>query len=343
MMNKQKLIERWKTVEGGARLKDIIDCLKRGGLLSSVKDLEKYAGRWDLRGAQLSQVEKERKLEAEGHNLVQTFGSFKCKGVKMESIDFSYADISYSWLEKCIITNCIFEETKAKEIHILSSDFSNCVFRKVNLSYSYINENIGSNSGSFKNVEFIETNLSESIFCFPIIEDCLFTNCNLKAANFDGSRLKRCKFKGKVDSPWFRGYSKNAHRSLLGVFNRVNPKDYSNEMEDVDFSEAEMIGVSFSDEIDLTKCIFPTNDEKYILIKKVKQVYLKMKKTITESWDGEDKRKGLYLIDNLYHAPNKQNQDWDFVDTYPLDSNDREEVKFNYKFFTLLKTTNQEF
>lgn len=340
-MTKQELTKRWKTSEGEMRLKKAMDCLIKGKSLSSVGSMEKYAGRWDLRGAQLSKLESEKKIEVEGHSVTQKFGTLKLKGIKIESVDFSHTDISYSWWEKCAVNNCLFEGTKMKEIWVHASDFLNCVFRKANLTYSYLNENIGANSGSFRKVEFIETNLSECIFSFPIMEDCVFIDCNLLATNFDGSRMKNCKFKGKVDSPWFRGYSNTAQRSTLGIFNRIDPKDYPNPMENVDFSEAELLGVTFSDGIDLSRCIFPNDESKYIIVRNLKSVYSKAKKVIDTEWTGENKRKGLGFIDTIFFKPDRQDQQIDVIDKNLLtdEGNDQE---FGDKFFNLIREINSK-
>src|SRR5690554_5840592 len=122
-----------------------------------------------------------------------------------------------------------------------------------------MNENIGRNSGSFKKTEFIETNLEECSFCFPLIEHCFFKNCKLYATNFNGSRVSNSKFAGLLDSPIFCGHPKRINKSLFLLFNRINPKGYFNPMLNVDFSEAKLIGVSFINEIDLNKCIFPND------------------------------------------------------------------------------------
>ncbi len=309
--------------------------------MSSVSGLEKYVGRWDLRGAQLSTLKDERKIEANGHSLSQKFGTLKLKNVNVESIDFSYTDISYSWWQKCNVSNCLFEETKAKEIHVIASDFSNCIFRKANLCYSFINENIGSNSGSFRKVEFIETNLNECIFYFPIIENCVFVDCNLVATNFNGSRIKNCKFKGKVDNPWFKGYPINVHNSSLLFFNRINSKDYLNPMENVDFSEAELIGVSFSHGIDLSKCSFPKDESKYILVRNLKTVYARAKEIIGRDWQSEDVRKGIHIIDNIYFSLDHQNQSMDIIDKELLTDHGKDQ-EFGERFFNLIRNINSK-
>lgn len=331
----EDLVRRWTTQKGKEKLENIIYCLERGQTLSSVKGIEQYVGRYDLRGAKLSALTNKRNIEAGKHKLIQKFGTLKLKQVLIESIDLSFADISYSLWERCNINNCIFEKTKAVEIRILASNFKNCIFRKTNFFYSYFNLNMGLDSGLISHSEFVESNLSKCIFNFPLIEQCQFVNCNLKETDFDGSRFKDCKFKGVLDSLWFRGYSQNAQKSFLGFFNRVKPTDYLNSMDNVDFSEAKLIGVSFTDKIDLSKCIFPNNGN-YLLVKNLGKVYTRMKEIISQEWSGEDKRKALALINNLYYTPNRQNQNFDLVDKYIITDEGRDK-EFGEKFFSLLE------
>jgi uncharacterized protein YjbI with pentapeptide repeats len=258
-MMKEELVNRWKTEEGEVLLKEVITSLTTHRRLSLVLGVKKHAGRWDLRGAQLSFLINETRIESGGHGVTQKAGSLRLSSKTFESIDLSYADISYSRLEKCSFVNCVFEETKALEVRAYAIVFSMCIFRRADLSCSYI-WNLGTNAGMLNQVEFIECNLSTCLFSFPVIESCVFINCNLKEVDFDGSRFKNCIFKGEIDSAWFRGYSINAQKSLLGVFNRVDPKAFPNLMERVNFSESDLLGVTFSHSIDLRQCIFPSDE-----------------------------------------------------------------------------------
>ena len=340
-MTKKELVNRWKTSEGQQLLFSILSNLKKNKPLDKIKGLEKYAGRWDLRGAILSILKTENKIQGEGTSFTQKYGSLKLKKTVIESVDFSYADISYSWWQECQVSNCLFEDTKACELHVYATDFTNCTFRKVNFTYSDLNRNIGKKSGSFKGSYFIDCNLKECILSFPNIENCRFENCNFIATNFDGSRFKDCKFIGKVDSSWFSGYSTTAQKSIFGIFNRVNPRDYPNLMENVDFSEAELVGVSFINGIDLSECTFPHDDKRYLLIENLDRVYPNIKKIIDKEWAGEEKRKGLAFIDVVLYKPNYHNQKMDLVDKMLL-TDQGKDSEFGEKFFNLLKRVNTE-
>lgn len=337
MSSSHELIKRWNTQVGEVKLLQIINNLSKGRSLSEIKGLDKYAGRWDLRGVNIAKLGKN--MNRFGDNkLSQKTKTFKFKRIVLESIDFSYADISYSFWIECDIKNCIFEETKAIEIELIACNISNSIFRKTSLSGSYINENIGSYSGSIKYSEFIDSNISNCIFRFTLIENCSFENCNLKETAFDGSRFKECKFIGILDSIWFRGYAVYAQKSILKIFNRFNPQDYPNRMINVDFTQAKLIGVSFEYSIDLSKCQFPT-DNNYLLVKNLKSTYSKAREIIDKEWEGEAKRLGLGYIDQIFFCPKRQDQMMDFIDKHILERYGKNK-DINERFFDLIKSLN---
>jgi len=335
----QELKNRWLTQEGKKNLTNIINCLQRGNSLNTVNNLIKHAGRWDLRGAELSILAKENKIEAGSHSVSQKLGTLKLNGVNLNSIDFSFADLSYACFSKISIDNCLFNNTNAKELDVTATNFSNCIFKKTNLVGSYFNQNQGGNSGSFKNIDFIESNLSKCIFYFPIIENCTFKDCKIKETDFDGSRFKDTIFIGKIESAWFRGYAENYKKSLFELLISKKLKNIRNEMINVDFSKCELEDVLFENEINLNRCDFP-NGEKYIIVKNLEKVYEKLKSIINNDWDSEYKRVALFWIENLYFSKKKQNMKVDIVNR-ELTSNHFPNELYS-TFFNTLESVNIE-
>jgi uncharacterized protein YjbI with pentapeptide repeats len=333
-MAKKELINRWNSPNGNLLLEEVIKSFKNGKPLSSVKGLEKDMGLWDLRGAPLSLLVHERKIEASNHEFVQKTGSLSFKKNVVDAVDFSYADISYSRWDKCAVKNCLFVGTKLKEITFRACDIVDCVFRKADMSYSFLNINIGENSGSFVGCVFKEVDLSEAIFNFPLIKNCLFEDCKFSVTVFDGSRFVDCKFKGTVNSASFMGYSVYASKSTLGIFNRIDPVDYPNKMENVDFSDAKLVDVSFTHGINLANCKLPDGDE-YIIIDDLEDTMQKVKIIIDSEWDGEDRRLGLGMINNVYFKKNIHGKGTSIINTSPIPSSN---IAFEKKFYSLLKT-----
>jgi uncharacterized protein YjbI with pentapeptide repeats len=301
-MTKKELLERWNSPVGENLLKAVFSALKKNRPLSVVEGIEIIDSRIDLRGAVLSVVKDQRTIGTEEHSLIQTIGSLKLKHAGFENIDFSYADISYAVIQECSFRNCLFNGTKAKEVEIFASDFENCGFEKTDFSYAYMNKNIAANAGSFKNCIFSRALLREAIFSFPITDNCVFQDCNLYATNFDGARMKNITFTGLVDSPIFSGYSTTAERSAFWVFNKINPLNYPNLMENVDFKEADLQYVLFQHELDPSRCRFPESGD-FFIVNNIGKIFPKLRDYILINWAGGDVEKAISLIDNLYYGP----------------------------------------
>jgi uncharacterized protein YjbI with pentapeptide repeats len=335
-----ELYKRWETKKGIELLSNIIDCLNKGKSLSTINNLEKYNNRWDLRGAKLSLIEKENNVKIANHRFSQKTGSLKLINYIFENIDFSFSEISYTLIKNCCFINCYFENTNAKGLKVYATEFKNCIFNKTNFSYSYLNENIKSNSGIFMNCDFINTNLKECIFRFPKIENCLFENCKTYATDFNGSRFKNCKFVGLVEECWFRGYPQRVTTSILGIFNRINVKDFYNPMLNIDFTDSKLINVNFCNEIDLTNCIFPINSN-YIFIKNLKKTFDNVLKDVLNNGNDEEKRVISNLINLNYLSENKINQKNDFIDKFGFSKIKNPNIDFN-KFYELIRKHNND-
>lgn len=314
LMTKKELIDRWSSPDGIILLKEVAKALKKNRPLTEVPGLDLVDDRIDLRGAILSTIEKQQTIGTKEHSLTLKTGTLKLKNATIEDIDFSYADISYGLLQESTITNCLFKETVAKEMDIYATDFERCKFEKTNFAYSFMNKNVAGNAGSFKNCRFFKTNLKETIFSFPIIDNCFFEDCKLYGADFDGSRMRNVTFVGEVDSPFIGGYSWTAQKSLFWIFNKIEPKDYPNLMQNVDFTRANIKDIMFQREIDLSGCKFP-NDGDFILIKNVSKLFPKLRDFILKNWEGEELEQGLSLVDNLYFGPKKQGMTADVIST----------------------------
>ena len=99
-MNKTELIKRWQSKVGNELLQKVIHYLNNGKSLYNIEGLEKHNDRFDLRGAKLSVIKKENNIEVSGHSLSLKTGSLKLNHIVLESVDFSFGDISNSYLKK---------------------------------------------------------------------------------------------------------------------------------------------------------------------------------------------------------------------------------------------------
>lgn len=314
-MTKKELVDRWSsTADGRNLLGAVAVALKKNIPIKDVAGLGLIDDRIDLRGAVLSTITKRQTIGTKAHSLTLKTGSLKLKKATIENIDFSYADISYGLLQESMVTNCLFKDTIAKEMDIYASDFERCTFERTNFAYSFMNKNVADNAGSFKNCKFLKTNLKETIFSFPVIDNCIFEDCKLYGADFDGSRMRNVTFVGEVDSPFMGGYSWTAQKSLFWIFNKIDPKNYPNQMQNIDFTRANIKDIMFQNGIDLSGCKFPTNGD-FIMVKNVSKLFPKLRDFILKNWEGEELEQGLSLVDNLYFGPKKQGMTADVIST----------------------------
>jgi hypothetical protein len=107
-------------------------------------------------------------------------------------------------------------------------------------------------------------------------------------------------------------------------------------MRNVDFSEAQLFGVSFTHEIDLKTCILP-RDNSALLIEDLEQTYIRARQVINKEWNNaEHKRIASEYIDKIFYNKDRQNQPNDIIDISML-SEGKEMEEFGRKFFNLLK------
>ena len=251
--SKQNLTDRWVTSEGELLLATIVDFLSSQRPLDEIKAIQKIDDRFDLRGISFPKEFADNNYK--GKRMHQVVGSSKFKNTGIENADFSHADIQHTEWKNCLFKNVKFHSTQMVQVTMTNCDFEDVEFLNTRLSYSHLNIRTGKKSGSFKKVTFKKSKLNETRFSFPTIEDCSFEDCNLYAADFDGSRFKNCKFIGEVNSPWFRRHSINEFEPNY-LLNQIDKTKFTNEMDNVDFSAATLKYVTFSKNLDLTKCKF---------------------------------------------------------------------------------------
>ena len=177
---------------------------------------------------------------------------------KFINIDFSYADFSGRYFEKCEFKNCVFKYTNMRNINEEECKFSNCYFFK-----GYYNASIGLGESFYENIEFDSISISGSLMFWPNFKNCIFKNVKLKGVDFGGAHFENVKFIGKVEDVWFRGkkeaYKKGRYwETKYERWNKINPMR-------VDFSDAVLSYITVSDYCDLSEVILPVDKSCYLI------------------------------------------------------------------------------
>jgi uncharacterized protein YjbI with pentapeptide repeats len=328
-MNITGLKSRWETTEGREKVRDIIKALKDNASLENYA--EKINDKWDLRGIKLAEPKLKEQLVS-NYSIIINENILEFKNARLQGIDFSFSDLSYSLWTKCEFVNLTLFNTKATNIRFWACKMKSSIVEKTNFSNSLLGGRLKTDSGSFEDVNFKNDNFKSTVYSFPLFKNCVFENCNLDEVNFDGSRFESCIFKGRLYSTIFRGITTDYKK---GVFweKSINPSDFPNQMKNIDFTGAELNGVSFINGVDLSSCKLPSSGD-YLLVSNLEHLYKKAKGIISVEWAGENRRIGLEIIDSVYYTKNHKSQKQDIIDKKFL----TEQFGFDFadKFYALI-------
>lgn len=290
-------------------MEDILKRLQQTKSLDGL-NLKKKNDKWDLTNLSVSKPKIANQFDYNNYSVKVPEKLFHFNDIVLQDVDLSYSKLDFSIWENCEFDNVTFTESSLKNIKLVGCQFKNTVFENSNLMNSLLGGYDGLHPGSFYKVVFFRTNLKKTFYSFPKFEYCEFNYCDLKEVDFDGSRFINCSFKGKLDSVFFRGHPKYLQDNLKL---KLKENETYNPMKNINFSQAELFGVSFSDCIDLSSCEFPNSDE-YLFIKNFPNTFEIAKEYIKLKWKGNEKEIALNLIDNVYLSEeNLKNKNY-FID-----------------------------
>ena len=295
-------------------MEDIIKHLQQTKSLDGL-NLKRKESKWDLTNISIPEPKIVNQLDNKNYSVKIPEKLFHFNDVVLHNVDLSYSKLDFSIWENCTFDNVLFTKSSLKNNKLIGCQFKNIVFENANLTDTLLGGYDGLNSGSFYKVVFIKSDMRRTYYSFPKFEYCQFNNCNLKEVNFEGSRFFNCSFKGKLDSVFFCGFPQYLPEDILL---KLKGNKIYNPMENIDFSQAELFGVSFSNSIDLSSCIFPNSDN-YIFIKSFPKTYETAKEYIKLKWKGNEKAIALNLIDNIYLSKSNVNNKNDFLDKRVID------------------------
>jgi hypothetical protein len=234
-LSKKYFIERWKTAEGQDQRRQIINCFINRKPIGKLPFIRRIDGYYDLRGIYFD-------------------NKTVFKKAKITNVDFSYSVFDGVILDGCRIDGAIFEMCDCIRMLQYACHFNNCRFVKSKLS----NSGFGIHGGRYDNILFEEVNFNGAIFFSPDFFRCVFKNCKMNGIDFSASHFDQVKFVGKLDDVWFRGESPRPDMQKQLKKRRLNPMV-------VDFSEAYLWFVTYSDNCDLSKVILPKDGQHYLI------------------------------------------------------------------------------
>lgn len=272
-------------------------------------DLKKRLGKWDLTNISVPKPKIINEVDYNSFPTTISKEKFRFKDIELTDTDLSFSKLDYSIWENCTFNNVLFHSVSGKNVILIGCTFNNVIFENTNMMNSLLGGQVGISSGNFNRVIFLKTNLRKTYYANPKFKDCEFIDCNLKEVDFNGSRFFNCTFEGELDSVFFHGYPEYLQEDISSDLKN----ELYNPMENVNFSKAEMFGISFINQIDLSSCIFPVSDN-YLSIRYFPRTYNIARETISFEWKGREKEIALNLIDNVYLSDKNSGKQMDFID-----------------------------
>ncbi|MDY7077417.1 MAG: pentapeptide repeat-containing protein [Chloroflexota bacterium] len=291
MVSKRKhLVERWSRQEWRGRYRQLLACWQARRELGQLS-LPQHAGRWDLRGINL-EIESPVPGNIELPNgLVVDFVRGPrpiFKGVQFCDVDFSYANLGRAVFEGCSFSNVLLREANGSGVNDQGSTFQDVDLFKAD----WRNATLGLDGARYEQVSFQRTDLRR-VHCYRgYFVDCDFSNARLEHVDFQVSHFVRCKFKGKLKRVWFRGYY------ALPNHEKTYGKTEFNLMKDIDFSEAELWDVVFTNNCDLSQVI-PPQDGKHVLFRDWPGTLVEAWQEVEQKWEGVFREEAVRHLDNL--------------------------------------------
>jgi uncharacterized protein YjbI with pentapeptide repeats len=264
---------RWESASEAKHRKALIAALRRGR--TSERHLLEHTGRTedgliDLRGL--------------------SFGlGIELARVQFRDMDLSHSDIGRGIFRRCTFEGVLFQEIESQWWNERGCQFTDVDFRRARLRDAAI----GINGSIYTRVSFRGTDFSGTSFYRPQFTDCDFSDAKLKQIDFMVSSFVDCKFRGKLESVWFRRtWPLPRHEREFG-------KAPPNEMRNVDFAEVELWDAVFTGGLDLSQVILP-QDGHHVLFRHLDVVLPTARGIVgTLPWSDEAKKVALLDIEAL--------------------------------------------
>jgi len=170
---------------------------------------------------------------------------------EISAVHFDGCDFGRLRFFSCQLLNCTFQRCKFDNFRMWETILSRCELTDCDLrgaSMGGIGESGRRNA--CRDVHFVRSNFQHLGFANCEFLRCLFFDCKLRHVNFDGSSFQDCVFKGVLKDVSFN------QRSIPGI--------PLNEMQNVDFREAQLRDVEFR-RLNLFGVRLPSDEEHLIM------------------------------------------------------------------------------
>lgn len=197
--------------------------------------LPRFEGRVDLRGARFDDL------------VVGLNGPGAWTG-----IDFSGATFTELMIRNLSMDNCLFDKARLDSMRMWGTQVRNTSFVAASLREAALGTAGELGINTFENVDFSRAKMGRSAWFVAKVDGCKFDG--LKDVDFKGTQFSNCSFDGTISDVSFQKTTNLVDAARFG----------SNEMKNVDFSNAKFSWVEFRD-LDLDEVTWPVDDDHLVV------------------------------------------------------------------------------
>jgi len=197
--------------------------------------LPRFEGRVDLRGARFDDLV----VGLDGP------GSWR-------EIDFSGATFTELMIRNLSVDNCLFDKARLDSMRMWGTQVRNTSFVAASLREAALGTAGELGINTFENVDFSRAKMGRSAWFVAKVDGCKFDG--LKDVDFKGTQFSNCSFDGTISDVSFQKTTNLVDAARFG----------SNEMKNVDFSNAKFSWVEFRD-LDLDEVTWPVDDDHLVV------------------------------------------------------------------------------
>jgi uncharacterized protein YjbI with pentapeptide repeats len=251
-MANRSFSKRWVTPEGQKLANEVLARLVVGKTLAGLP-LDVYDGRVDLRGLVAPPPTAARTFSTRRW-LVRELGDlWEFRGVRLDRLDFSGAQLDHWRFTQCSITNCRFDNARCRDWRLWCVDISNTSLAAIDLRSAALGTWYKGRGNVYQRCNFARADLRGIGVHSATFIDCDFLEARLDKVEFVSCSMVRCRFSGLLREVIF--YGPGFGEGKL----KTDP------LEDVDFTQADLQWVGFR-ALNLDRVALPSN-ELHLLVK----------------------------------------------------------------------------
>ncbi len=240
------LRKRWETPEGQQCAEEATACLLAGRALAQL-NLAEVDGRIDLRGLPAPIPRRLRRFEAAGWFAEELGELPEFRGVRLEGIDLSGAQLQSFRFHNSQIVGCRLDRANCRDWRLWGTKVLDSSFANANLRDSAVGTWHKDRRNVWRQVDFSGSDFRVGVSWAAVYEGCDFSAARLSGVKFEQCALTSCRFAGVLREVVFDG---------RGVADRPA----SPPMQDVDFADALFDQVEFMG-FDLLGAVLPRDPD----------------------------------------------------------------------------------